>query len=87
MKYLKKYNVFLESGQTAPAPVKPTTIPDTKPGRPGTAPSRPSPVRRDKPAVEPAPKAKKEATAEEVAERFISLANAKNIDFKKELEK
>jgi len=85
MKHLKKYNMFLEEFQAAPSPspTKPTTIPDTKPGKPGPAPSRPSPIRRDKPSVEPAPKAKK--TAEEVAEKFISLANAKNIDFKKEL--
>lgn len=87
MKYLKKYNLFLEEAQPAPSPAQPTTLPDTKPGKPGPAPSRPAPFRRDKPAVEPAPKAKTEATPEEVAERFISLANAKNIDFKKELKK
>jgi hypothetical protein len=88
MRYLKKYERFVEEAQpaTRPAPSEPTIAPDTKPGKPGPAPSRPSPVRRDKPSVEPAPKAKKkEATAEEVAEKFINLAKAKNIDFKKEL--
>jgi hypothetical protein len=87
MKYLKKYDMFLEEVEATlskPAPTKPTTTPGIKPGKPGQAPSRPSPVRRDKPSVDPAPKAKK-ATAEEVAEKFISLANARNIDFKKEL--
>lgn len=88
MKYLKKYNMFLEFVQAASAPStspsQPSTTPDINPGKPGKAPSRPSPVRRDKPSVDPAPKAEK-STAEEVAEKFISLANARRIDFKKEL--
>ncbi len=55
-------------------------IPGVKPGKP--APARTTPIRRDKPAVEPAPK----ATADEVAHKFVTLAQAKKIDLKKELE-
>ena len=72
MRYLKKFETF-----TAAEPeVKPTTKPKTKPV---TTPSRPSPIRRDKPSVEPAPK----ASAEEVADKFIALMNKSGEDIKK----
>lgn len=79
MKYLKGYKVFIENAQPTTAP-RPVVDPDIKPGKP--RPSRTSPIRRDKPSVEPAPK----ATVEDVVEKFISLAQAKNIDLKKELD-
>ncbi len=54
-----KIDEFL-SGSPEKAPSKPA--PATKPGTaPGKTPQRPSPIRRDKPAVEPHPKAAQEA--------------------------
>jgi hypothetical protein len=51
--------------------------PDVKPiikPEPTTKPGAPNPIRRIKPSVTPTPKAKlKTATAEEVANKFISL--------------
>jgi len=53
---------------TSPGTAEPTTKPITRPGtRP--APGRPTPIRRDRPSVEPRPK----ATAEEIANKFIEL--------------
>ena len=52
---------------------KPTTKPQTEPGTlPSTrpAPGRPSPLRRDKPSVQPRPK----ATAEDIARKTLELA-------------
>jgi len=61
MKYLKKF----ESFGPITKPAEPTT-------KPGTTPKRPSPIRRDRPSVEPAPKAKKKlATAEDVVQRYV----------------
>jgi len=69
---------------TKPAPTTKPAQPTTKPGTsPSTKPGAPSPIRRDKPAVEPAPKAK----AEKVVERFMEeLKKAKapiNFDISK----
>lgn len=59
-KKMKKFESFM----AAPAPVKPNVLPGTKPGvRPG----RPSPIKRDKPGVNPAPKAQ----IEDVVNRFV----------------
>ncbi len=58
MKHLKKYESY--------SAAEPITTPKTRP-------SRPSPIRRDRPSVEPAPKAKKKlkmATAEDVIQRY-----------------
>ena len=90
MKYLKKFSKFVESAMVAsapsrtspapgvaPSPTRPATKPDTSPG------TRPTPFRKDKPSVEPAPK----ATAEEVAKKFIDLADANQIDLKKIIKK
>ena len=65
MKVFTKIEEFLATKpQTAPG--QPTTRPGTTPGTRPT-PSRPSPIRRDKPAVDPAPKAK----ASDVVNRFM----------------
>ena len=86
MKYLKKFELFKE-GSTETAPVKPgiKTDPGTKPGKPMTRPSKPGPIPNKDPNTIPSPaKAeKKKATAEEVAERFISLMVDKHEDVKK----
>ncbi len=61
MRYLKSF----ESYDPTTKPAEPKTIPTTKP-------NRPSPIRRDRPSVEPAPKAKKKlATAEDVVQRYV----------------
>ena len=72
MKVFTKIEEFLATKpQTAPG--QPTTRPGTTPGTRPT-PSRPSPIRRDKPAVDPAPKAKASA----VVDRFmVELKKAK----------
>ena len=65
MKVFTKIEEFLAAKpQTAPA--QPTTKPGTAPTTRPT-PSRPSPIRRDKPSVEPAPKAK----ASDLVDRFL----------------
>lgn len=66
MKHIKKFESFVSS----PAP---TTKPGVAPPKtkPGVTPNRPSPIRRDRPSVEPAPKAKlKMATAKDVVNRY-----------------
>jgi len=65
------------AGTEAPTKPSPTTTPDVKPG---TRPGKPSPIRRDKPSVNPAPKA---STPEEVVDRFVSLLNDRGEDIKK----
>jgi len=55
MKVFTKIEEFLASG---PQPTTKPGQPTTKPGQPATRPNTPSPIRRDKPSVEPAPKAK-----------------------------
>lgn len=81
MKLIKKFEEFIYSGAAQPAPSKsPKEAPTIAPGKPGTKPGKPSPIRRDKPAVEPAPKANKEkdlptATEEDVIQKFAMLTN------------
>jgi ankyrin repeat protein len=53
-----------------PAPTKEPTI---HPGKPGTKPSHPSPIRRERPSVTPGPK----ATADEVAKKYMKLVGEK----------
>ena len=66
MKIITKLDEFLAT-KPATQPGGPATAPTTKPGTaPSTTPSRPSPIRRDKPSVDPAPKAK----LEDVMKRF-----------------
>lgn len=69
MNHIKKFEDF----SFAEAP---TEEPAIKPATPGVRPSRPTPIRRDKPAVEPAPKAKmKKATINDVLDRFQEITN------------
>jgi|LauGreDrversion4_2_1035121.scaffolds.fasta_scaffold49605_6 hypothetical protein len=79
MKLIKKFEEFVYGASTMPSPSTNPTIAPTKPAtRPSTRPGKPSPIRRDKPAVEPAPKAEKklkEATMEEVIQKFANLTN------------
>jgi hypothetical protein len=94
MKYLKKFGSFTEAvaaePATKPAP-SPTPAPTTEPGTKPERRERPSPIRRDRPSVEPDPKAKakaqkkslKKAKAQDVANRFIELATEEGFDFKK----
>jgi hypothetical protein len=67
MSFIKKYQRFVEEF-TATAPARPDVKPDVT-EKPKTAPSKPSPFRRDKPSTEPGTK----ASAEDVAERFIQM--------------
>ena len=90
MKYIKKFEAFTAAEPaTAPPTTKPGTKPTTKPNKPNK--DRPSPVRRDKPSIEPDPKASKvsmkKATAESVANRFIRELNANGESVKKYLKK
>jgi hypothetical protein len=69
-KFVKKYLDFVnEGGGGAPAPAEPKVKPTVKPGKPVEKPRPNDPIRRDKPSVDPRPKAK--ATAEAVADRFM----------------
>ena len=66
MNYIKKYQRFVEEFTST------TVKPDVKPDiteKPGTAPGKPSPFRRDKPSTEPGTK----ASAEDVADKFIQM--------------
>jgi hypothetical protein len=67
MSFIKKYQRFVEE-LTATSPARPDVKPDVT-EKPGTAPSKPSPFRIDKPSTEPGTK----ASAEDVAKRFISM--------------
>lgn len=99
---IKKYNQFVNENKTneefdleteAPVrtmpslgkPVTPEVAPDTT-VKPGEAPSKPSPFRRDKPSTEPGPKAELEGEEEEVGvDKYTaalqSLADAAGVDF------
>ena len=71
MKIITKIDEFLATktaNQPSTKPAEHITIPKTRPGTtPTPTPSRPSPIRRDKPSVEPAPKAK----VNDVMKRFM----------------
>jgi hypothetical protein len=78
MKIIKSFKIFKEDLDTKQMPIPSREKPDVivEPGR-RTRPERPSPIRRSRPGVEPAPKAKlpKEGTIEGVIERFAKLTN------------
>ena len=61
MKILKKFDSYIKEDlepQTMPAPsTSPSTAPTIDPGTRPARPERPSPIRRDRPAVEPDPQA------------------------------
>ncbi len=59
-----------ESLAMAEPAIKPAIKPKTKPN---TQPGRPSPIRRDKPAITPKPK----ASADDVANKFLKLIEEK----------
>lgn len=87
MKFIKKFKLFKEElGSAAEPKIAPTIAPSrpgVKPGiKPGQRPGRVSPIRRDKPAVLPDPKAEKEkelptATIQDVIGKFAKLTNQK----------
>lgn len=79
MKLIKKFEEFVYGGSAEPSTspsesptiAPPKTAPDKKPGKV-------SPIRRDKPAVQPDPKAEKKlktSKVEEVIEKFAKLTN------------
>jgi hypothetical protein len=88
MKVFTKIEEFLATKpQTAPsqpttkpgtAPSQPTTKPGTAPATRPIYPSRPSPIRRDQPSVEPEPKAK----AADVVDRFMMELKKANAPIK-----
>lgn len=89
MKYIKKFERFRMGGDTQTKP-DPTTkpAPTTTPS-PSEKPGRPSPIRRDRPSVNPDPLAvvdMPKAEEEAIANRFIELANSKGVDLKKYFE-
>lgn len=97
---IKRYNQFVKENKTneeleleAPVrtlpslgkPVTPEVAPDTT-VKPGEAPSKPSPFRRDKPSTEPGTKAELEGEEEEVGvDKYTaalqSLADAAGVEF------
>lgn len=91
MKILKKFDSYIKEDlemmaepatkpSTTPAPATPAVEPGTKPERR----DRPTPVRRDRPAVEPDPQAKlKKANIEDVVENFLTIAREEGFNFKK----
>lgn len=66
--YRRKIN---EKTVAEPKPNKPSPEPGTKPGKPSPSPgpSKPTPIRRERPSTTPGPK----ATAKDVANRYIEL--------------
>jgi hypothetical protein len=81
MRFLKKFESFInEEAEPKTAPSKPATSPEPGIKEPGTKPTprpnRPSPIRRDRPAVTPKPKLVK-ATEEDIIEKFATLTNQK----------
>mgnify|MGYP000930400251 FL=1 len=75
MRYLKRFESFITEAETAPAPAP--TKPKTEPGPNPDKKPRPGPIRRDKPAVKPDPKALKKASANDVAKKFIQELHKK----------
>lgn len=73
MKRIKSYQMFCEEFKmngTEKSPTIAPTKPTTKPA-PSTKPSPHDPIRRDKPSVEPAPKALDKGTVGDVIDRYI----------------
>lgn len=66
MKRIMSLNEFVAAGQ--PAPAKPGEKPVVEPTTRPTTPSRPSPIRREKPGVAPQPKAQ----ADDVVKRYLN---------------
>ena len=86
MKYIRKYEKFVESTMTAPAPTKPVVKPGTD-TPPRTRPSRPGVVPGQRPSEEDAPLAKlkqpgKDATLEDVFNRLVKVTKEEGIELK-----
>jgi hypothetical protein len=98
---IKKYNQFVKENKTneefemdAPVAMPRTApaTPDVKPDvteKPSTEPTKPSPFRRDKPSVEPNPKAEVEMEDEEIGlDKYTaalqSLADAAGVEYNPE---
>jgi hypothetical protein len=77
MKNIKKFEAFVQ--QSSPNR-QPEVDPGVKPGR-RINPSKPGPIRRDKPEVRPSPKASDKepvkATEKDVINKFTELTNQK----------
>lgn len=75
---IKSFKDFInEEAEVAQPTTKPRTAPTTTP-TPTKQPGKPSPYRRDKPSVVPAPK----ATVKDVADKFLKLTkNNKEIQY------
>ncbi len=79
MAIITKMNEFLAT-RPGTAPTKP----DVKPGiSPGTTPSKPGPIRRDKPSVDPKPKAK----IDDVMKRFMTELRKSKMEIKFDMSK
>lgn len=63
---VKNYKDFLTENTEVMPEVKPRTKPSTRPNR-----NRPSPVKKDRPSVNPKPK----ASAEELADKFLGMVS------------
>jgi hypothetical protein len=72
MKVFTKIDEYF-SAKPETSPSQPATKPGTKPST-TPEPSRPSPIRRDKPSVKPAPKAK----AKQLVDRFLKELKKSN---------
>lgn len=77
MSNIKKFKAFLEENSPSrESDVKPTTTPTRRDN-----PTKPGPIRRTKPGVEPDPKAikkePKKATEKDVINKFAELTNQK----------
>ena len=79
MAIITKMNEFLDT-RPGTAPTKP----GIKPGiSPGTTPSKPGPIRRDKPSVDPRPKAK----IDDVMKRFMAELRKSKMEIKFDMSK
>ncbi len=78
MKRIKLYEEFLSGAEPQIAPSKPKTAPPKT--DPKTKPNRPSPIRRERPGVDPAPK----ATTSEVIDRYADELDNLDDDQKEE---
>lgn len=82
-KFIKDFNSFIKEELTATSPVptreRPAPAPTTVPGTPRPSrPRRPSPIRRDKPGINPDPKALKDlkkGTMQDVIDKFAKLTD------------
>lgn len=84
LKFLQFSKKIDESAMVSasPSPVKTPTPTKTPTKTPRKAPGRPDPIRRDKPGVEPNPKALKKASEKDVSSKFVDMMKNKgNLSF------